>query len=429
VNALEFPAGFLWGAATSAHQVEGNNLHSDWWAWEQAGRVKEPSGLACDQYRRFASDFDLAASLGHNAHRLSIEWSRLEPKEGEWNDEALAHYIEVVQALRQRRLEPIVTLHHFTSPRWLTQQGGWVSSRVVDRFARYVERVAKALGPLVRYWITINEPMVFVKMHYVAGEGPPGRVSQREVLRVIEHLIRAHAVSFHVLHEAAPADGPPFQVSIAKNLPVFVPCRGWWVLDRLGAGWIDTFFNRAFLEAVTQGRWSVPGVGTWKIPDARATLDFLGVNFYGRQFIRWNPLAARLPSDGCDLGHHRRDAPERTLMGWDIDAGAFTRTLLRAARLDLPILVTESGAWLPDEARWRYIARYLAALHQAMERGARVIGYLYWSLIDNFEWAHGYGPRFGLIEVEYETQQRRMRDSARRYAEVCRTNRLSIADI
>jgi len=427
MSSLEFPPGFLWGAATSAHQVEGNNVHSDWWAWEQAGRVKERSGLACDQYRRFADDFDVAASLGHNAHRLSVEWSRLEPKEGEWNDEALAHYVEVVQALRQRRLEPIVTLHHFTSPQWLTQDGGWVQARVVERFARYAERVAKALGPLVRYWITINEPMVFLKMHYVTGEGPPGRVGDREVLRVIEHLIRAHALGFRILHDAAPREGPPPQVSIAKNLPVFVPCRRWYVPDGLAARWTDTLFNQAFLDAVTQGRWSVPGLGTWKLPEARATLDFLGVNFYGRQFIRWSLSSRRLPGGGCDLSHHRRDAPEQTLMGWDACPEAFWQTLRRASRLGLPILVTESGAWMADDAaRWRYIARYLAAMRRAMDDGARVFGYLYWSLLDNFEWARGFGPRFGLVEVDYGTQQRRVRDSGRRYADVCRTSRLTM---
>jgi len=195
MTSFQFPDGFLWGAATSAHQVEGNNIHNDWWSWEQAGRVKEPSGIACDHYRRFAEDFDLAVSLGHNAHRLSIEWSRIEPAKGQFNDEALAHYQEVVRALRQRNLEPIVTLHHYTSPQWLSDAGGWTNTNVVDWFGRYTERIVKVLGTLVRYWVTINEPMVFVNMHYLEGVGPPGGHELKPALRVIEHLIRAHATS------------------------------------------------------------------------------------------------------------------------------------------------------------------------------------------------------------------------------------------
>ena len=424
MSEIVFPDGFLWGAATSAHQVEGSNIHSDWWAWEQAGRVKESSGLACDQYHRFTQDFDLAVSLGHNAHRFSIEWSRIEPAEGQWDEEALAHYVEVVRALRQRQLEPVVTLHHFTSPQWLTASGGWTQAKVVDRFARYVERVAKALAGSVRYWITINEPMVFLKMHYVTSEGPPGTTDLRSILRVVEHLIRAHACSYRILHRASTANAP--QVSVAKHLPVFVPCRRWWPLDCFGSAWIEQFFNTAFLSALTEGRWSVPGVGTWRIPEARATLDFLGMNFYGRQFIRWNPFMTQLPQSGCDLSHHPREVTERTLMGWDAYPDAFTQTLVRRSRLGLPILVTENGTWMDDAQRWRYIARYLAAMRCAMDQGAQVFGYLYWSLMDNFEWAHGFGPRFGLIEVDYATQERRIRESGRRYAEVCRTNRLTV---
>ena len=190
MSEFSFPEGFLWGASTAAHQVEGNNSHSDWWAWEQAGRVKERSGLACDQYHRFADDFDLAASLGHNAHRCSVEWARIEPAEGRWNDEALAHYQEVVRALRQRRLEPIVTLHHFTNPQWFLARGGWERPESVRYFTRYVEKVVAALGDSVRYWITINEPMVYVRMHYVQGLGPPGIRDLARGLPVIEHLIR-----------------------------------------------------------------------------------------------------------------------------------------------------------------------------------------------------------------------------------------------
>ena len=423
-----FPQGFLWGAATSAHQVEGDNTNNDWWAWEQAGKVKASSGLACDHYRRFPEDFDLATSLGHNAHRFSLEWSRIEPAPGRFDDEALDHYREVVRALRQRRLEPVVTLHHYTNPQWVAEAGGWAASKAVDWFGRYTERVVKVLGPEVRYWITINEPMVYVNKSYVEGVGPPGGRDLKQALRVIEHLIRAHAVSFRILHEAAPA-GSPVHVSIAKYLPVFVPCRRWWPPDRWVTALTDRLFNAAFLEAVTEGRWSVPGLPTWTIREARGTLDFLGVNFYRRQFLRWGPLPGQWLGSACDLAHHAREVTEITPMGWEVHPDSFSRTLLRGWRLGLPILVTENGTCLTDDARrWQYILHHLQAMARAMQAGVRVIGYLYWSLMDNFEWAHGFSPRFGLVEVDHATQVRRVRESARRYAEVCREHRLPLEE-
>lgn len=426
-----FPQGFLWGTATSAHQVEGDNVHNDWWAWEQAGRVKEPSGLACDHYRRFAQDFDLAVELGHNAHRFSIEWARIEPEEGRWDDEALAHYVEVVRALRARGLEPIVTLHHYTSPQWLARQSGWANPKVVDRFARYTRKVVEALGALVRYWVSINEPMVYVRMHYLQGVGPPGAKDFAQALRVIEHLIRAHAASYHVLHEACRGHDPQPLVGVAHLVPAFRPCRRWWPMDRWASGITDRIFNRALLEAITNGRWSVPGVATWNVPEAKATLDFLGVNFYGRQFIRWIPVSGQWPGVTCDLGHHPREVPERTGLGWDVSPEAFFEVLVEYwRRLRLPILVTENGTYMLDDARrWQFILRHVQAMARAIQAGAQVIGYCCWSLLDNFEWAEGFGPRFGIVEVDYATQARRVRESGRRYADICRTNRVSINSV
>ena len=420
---FQFPDGFLWGSAASAHQVEGHNIHNDWWAWEQAGRVKTASGLACDHYRRFADDFDLAVSLGHNAHRFSIEWSRIEPAEGQWDDAALAHYADVLAALRQRRLEPVVTLHHFTNPQWLLDRGGWTAPLAVDRFERYVKRVAAALGDRVRYWALINEPMVYVRMHYVQGLGPPGAKDFPQALRVAEHLIRAHAAGYHAVHAARRPEQRRPLVGIAHHIPAFKPCRAWFPPDRWAAMLTDRFFNAAMLEAMTEGHWTVPGVKHIAIPEARHTLDFLGVNFYGRQFIHWNPPGP-WPGDTCDPGHHRQ-VTERTSMGWDVSPETLEEVLVEWATLGLPLFVTENGTYMQDDAqRWSFIRRHIQAVARAMTRGAPVLGYLYWSLLDNFEWAEGYGPRFGLIEVDYATQRRTPRESARKYAEICRTNRV-----
>jgi beta-glucosidase len=424
---IAFPDGFLWGAATSAHQVEGNNTHSDWWAWERMGRVKDRSGLACDHYRRFPQDFDLAASLGHNAHRFSVEWARIEPAEGQWNDEALAHYAEVVRALRARRIEPIVTLHHFTNPEWFLANGGWTKPGSVDLFARYVRRVAAALGDSVRYWITINEPMVYVRLHYLLGLGPPGERNLRQALRVVEHLVRGHAAAYHILHGDRRVNWPVPMVSIAHHAPAFWPCKRWSPLDRWITRRTDQIFYMGVWGALTEGRTVVPGLVDWRFPEARNTLDYFGVNFYGRQFIHWTPVPGQWPGATCDLSHHPREVPERTDMGWDVHPESFYEVLTRLGTMGQPILVTENGTSMQDDARrWSYLRRHIAAAGRAAQAGVNLIGYCYWSLLDNFEWADGYGPRFGIVGVNYDTQERIVRDSARKYAQVCESNRITI---
>jgi beta-glucosidase len=423
-----FPQGFLWGAATAAHQVEGNNANNDWWAWEQAGRVAEPSGLACDHYRRYREDFDLAKSLGHNAHRFSVEWSRIEPREGEFDEEAIAHYQDVVRALRERGLEPVVTLHHYTSPLWLAAQGGWASPQVVERFARLTRRVVEALGGGVRYWLTINEPMVYAHKHHLEGVGPPGERNLKAALRVIEHLIRAHAASYHVIHEVAQSHRWEALVSLAMHAQPFVPCRRWWPGDRLVASLTERLYNHRFLEVLTAGRLSLPERRAIRIPEAANTLDFIGMNYYGRIFMRLGWIGTtRWLGIRCSTRHHR-EVVERNCLDWDVHPQGIGDVIRWAKPIGRPVLITENGICTSDDAqRERFIVRHLAFVAQAMQEGIPVLGYLYWSLLDNFEWAEGFGPRFGLVEMDYRTLERRVRPSARRFAEICRANRLELA--
>jgi len=422
-----FPQGFLWGTATSAHQVEGNNTNNDWWAWEQAGKVKEPSGLACDHYRRFREDFDHAKTLHQNAHRFSVEWSRIEPREGEWDEAALAHYQEVIRALRERGIEPIVTLHHYTNPLWLAAKGGWANPKVVDDFARYSRRVVEALGEQVRYWLTINEPMVYMSMHYLDGVGPPGEHNVRLAFQVMEHLIRAHAASYHAIHQVAQSHGWPAIVSLAKHAQMFVPCRRWWPGDRVIAAVTERIYNHRVLAALMEGRVKLPGQRTIHIPEATNTLDFIGMNYYGRVFMRLQ-RGGRSQWWGvrCSTRHHR-EVIERNCLDWDVYPPGIGQIIRWALPYKRPILITENGICTTDDSqRERFILRHLAVVARAIQAGIPVIGYLYWSLLDNFEWSHGFGPRFGLVEVDYQTQARRVRPSAHRFAEICCTNCLRI---
>ena len=224
-----FPRGFLWGAATSAHQVEGGNVHNDWWAWEQAGKVAMPSGLAADHWNHYRSDFDLARSIGHNAHRFSIEWSRIEPEEGRWDEAAIDHYRDVLVALHERGMEPVVTLLHYTLPRWLSEKGGWENPAMERLMERYVLHVLEALGPHARWWITLNEPVVQVFKGWLIGQWPPGKVrAWPAALRVLRAMLRTHVRAYHAIHSLR----PDARVGIAKHALALSPDDPTSWLDR-----------------------------------------------------------------------------------------------------------------------------------------------------------------------------------------------------
>ena len=256
-DSLGFPEGFLWGTATSAHQVEGNNTNNDWWAFEQGRNAiwhGDRSGRACDWWRDAEQDFDLMAEMGHNTHRLSVEWSRIEPQPGEFDPEAIARYREMLAGLRQRGIEPMVTLFHFSSPLWLAGQGGWSNPMAVDRFRRFTRYAAEQLGDLVSLWCTINEPNVYAALGYLLGEHAPGHKSLPRYFRVLRHLLEAHAAGYRVIHAL---DGRA-KVGLVKNIPIFEPLD---LNDRLAAWFtrlVDRNFNEVTLQAVVDGRLRFP---------------------------------------------------------------------------------------------------------------------------------------------------------------------------
>jgi beta-glucosidase len=418
---FRFPDGFLWGAATSAHQVEGGNVANDWWAWEQAGRVPERSGAACDHWNRFRADFDLAHALAHNAHRFSLEWSRIEPEEGRWDDHALEHYRDVLMALHERGMEPVVTLVHFTLPRWLAARGGWEDPRVERHLERYVARVMEALGPHARWWVTLNEPVVQVFKGWLLGQWPPGRArAWATALKVLRHMLRAHVRLYHVIHAAQPAA----RVGIAKHALALSPDdpRRW--LDRWSVRVRGHLFNHLFLEALHTGALRVPGLFWERLPLAR-TLDFIGVNYYTRDFVRNSGY--NLPGLVGELAKrdHRQQRGKLNELGWEVYPEGLAQFLREYSRYKLPILITENG--IPtrrDDDRWVFLFMHLWQVARAIADGVDCVGYLHWSLLDNFEWADGTRGRFGLIEVDFATQERRIRPSAWRFAEIIRRNEL-----
>jgi beta-glucosidase len=384
--------------------VEGDNRFNDWWPMEECDLLPHKSGEACRHYDLYARDFDLAKSIGHSAHRFSIEWSRIEPQPGEWNESAIAHYVEVVEALRERGLEPVVTLHHFTNPAWLARRGGWTRGDSVRYFARYVEYVASRLADQVRYWVTINEPTVYAKHAFITGDWPPCEPgSWWSAARVLRHMALAHAQAYATLHRAR----PDAIVGFAHSAPYIVACNRRRTADRAAAWLRDVVLNQAFFRLL--GR------------RPREVLDFVGLNYYTRQIVRWRPAigAAAIVGSECTEDHH---PPSRsfTALGWEIFAPGLLGTLKRFSRFGVPLMITENGiATTDEEERSRYLQMHLEALALALDEGVPVLGYLYWTLMDNYEWTAGRDARFGLAEVDFATQERTLRPAAAIYREVC----------
>ncbi len=416
-----FPDDFRWGVATAAHQVEGNNTNNDWWTWEQQlGHVaqEDTSGLACNWWEDAEADFDRAASLGTNALRLSVEWSRVEPEPGSFDERALARYVEMVEGLRARGIEPMVTLHHFTNPRWLADEGGWEEAETVERFARFVKRVVEALGPACDLWCTINEPNVYAYQGYLAGVWPPGQSDLGTAMRVMRHLLLGHAAAYRAIHEIQ----PEARVGLAHSMQVFDPAKPRSPLDRLVTWAIDRTYNRAILSTLQRGLWALP-LGFGLALKLRDTLDWIGLNYYTRELVTFD----RTRSDAFFSRRFHADDAEMLDGGYgELYPQGIMRCLERLARLDLPIYITENG--IPDaddDQRPRHILTHLHQVWQAVQRCYPVMGYYHWTLVDNFEWAEGWTLRFGLIALDPQTQVRTPRRSAELYGNLIRANAIT----
>jgi beta-glucosidase len=425
-NAMSFPPGFRWGVATSSHQCEGATTNNQWYAWEQAGHIKtgDQVGLACDWWAHAEDDFDRARAMGLNALRLSLEWSRIEPRPGVWDATAIARYRAMLTALRDRGLEPLVTLHHFTHPIWFETLGGFLAPDAVARFTRYADFVARELGDLCDFWCTINEPNVFCTVGYQIGDFPPGRHGDfRATVRAQATMARAHAAAYHAIHAVQPGA----RIGWAHQYNTFDPARPDNPLDRVVAGWQDAAFNQFFPQAVFHGRipaFMRPFAGDLR--DVRGTYDYIGFNTYGRDLVRFdltNPLELFGRRSGAP-GTPQPDAGVATSYGEIYPAGV-GRIIAQLAGLGKPIYVTENGiADRDDRLRPWVLATATRAMYDAIQGGADVRGYYHWSLVDNFEWAEGWGLRFGLIALDPQTQVRTPRPSAAYYAAIARANAL-----
>ena len=415
-----FPEGFLWGTATAAHQVEGQNKNNNWYAWELAGRIQndDQAGLACDWWGgRWREDFDRAAEAGQNAHRLSIEWSRVQPGPDRWDEDALDQYREMVRGLVDRGMKPLVTLHHFSDPLWIYEDGGWETDRS-EAFAVYVRRVVEALREYVQLWCTINEPNVYATLGYLLGDFPPGKKNLIAALRVMTNLMRGHAAAYHTIHEIQ----SKARVGLSINYRDILPARSWHPLDRWVARQQSQSYNDFFPYAAASGVLRYP-LGRKRIANLKGTQDYLGLNYYTREYARFSLFSA---GELFGRRFYREDALFGDTGFTAIEPLGFGSALRWAKGYGLPILVTENGIEdKKDRVRPRFLAEHIRQLWRALSFNWQIEGYFYWSLVDNFEWERGWSQRYGLWELDVETQARRKRPSADFYAEICKENALS----
>jgi beta-glucosidase len=401
---ITFPKGFLWGSSTAAHQIEGNNIHSNFWAREQKGGIwsqwdiDEPSGLACDHWRLFREDVKLLAQLGHQVYRLSIEWSRLEPAEGQWDKEAVAHYVELLSLLCENNIKPMVTLHHFTHPLWFEERGEFNKDENLPCFYRFVERLVPEIKDYVFSWNIFNE---FNRGGYY---GSPRKLK----------ILRAHAQVYRYLKSVSAAT-----VSSAHALSHFFPSRHYDKFDNIMCQFLDHITNEFFFHAIRTGEFIYPDMDAVVVPDLKGAIDYWAINFYTREMVD----SRKASCQGSTYPHKFLRLIDKKFYLEEFYPEGLAQSLQRFT--DRPVIITENGCSADDD-RFRivFIAQYLSAIHDAIERGVDVDGYIYWSTMDNYEWG-SYKPRFGLVSVDRGTFARTPKPSADFFKEVIIQNGLS----
>lgn len=417
---LTFPPDFLWGTATSAYQVEGQSVNSDWWTWEQeAGRIAAGgrSGDAANWWTNAEADLAAAAAMGTNAHRLSLEWSRIEPEPSVFDEHALTRYREILQACHDLGLQPMVTLHHFSNPHWLSDKGDFSADIVVDYFRRYTAKAVAALGDLVPHWITFNEPVYYAFQRYLAGSFPrPGVSGWAALIRAVRNMLACHAAAYHTIKEVAPTA----QVGGAHYIASIAPIPKSNRLDKFWAARLSTWLNEAWPDSLVSGTLRTP-LGRIQVKNLAGTSDFIGLDYFARYYVKFPPSKDML---------ERRWAKDRSAregsFGDPYPYGLYEAINRANKRYGLPIYITSNG--LPDEdddERPGYMMDHLRQVWHAISFCFPVMGYYHWSLIDNFAWQYGWERRFGLIALDETTQVRTWRPSAYLYQAISRSGTMT----
>ncbi|MFL3004824.1 MAG: family 1 glycosylhydrolase [Candidatus Neomarinimicrobiota bacterium] len=420
---IHFPNSFAWGTATAAHQVEGDNTNNNWYDWEhQLDENNQPrihngdkSILAADHWNRYPDDIKLMKDLGVNHYRFSIEWSKIEPENGNYDPKAIQHYRDLCDSLLKNNITPVVTLHHFTHPIWFEKLGAFEKRENIDHFIDYSEYAFNNLKDLVPIWCTINEPSVFVSQGYFNGIFPPGKKDPVLAAAVLENLLYAHTKTYKHLKNLD--GGDQAQIGLVKNIFQFDPLRRWHILDWAFSKVLNNVFTHSTLDYFKKGHatFSLPGIVKkhLKNNDAIGAMDFIGLNYYSRMHVKGKANISE------PFVFEKRKKDIQTDMDYALYPEGFYKALQTISTLEKPIYVTENGvADRGNNIREIFIKRYLYALNKGIQDGLDIRGYFYWTLMDNFEWAEGYKMKFGLYEVNFETQARILRESSSLFAKM-----------
>ncbi len=431
-RALVFPEHFTWGTSTAGHQIEGGNVHSDWWAFEHEGKINDGtvSGRAVDYWNRFEDDHRLMKELGYPAFRLGIEWAKIEPRPGEIDRDALAHYRTILESLRRHDISICLTLYHWVVPKWFQDDRGWEHPDAVNRFMKYCDLVIRELGEYPDLWITLNEPMVPALAGNLIGYFPPKKRSFLANCNVTAAHLKAHARCYHRIHELVPhaPDGGPTMVGVATAYQYFepwgtggLPGRYEELMTRIArfgsyAGWD---------RAIATGELPFP-FGRGRVRGLENSYDYIGVNYY----MRFSPKFAPDRPDQAMIDIEAVPAEvEETEMGWQVyPPGLYNILKSRWEKFKKPIFITENGiADSTDTMRPKYLLEHLAQVHRAIEDGCDVRGYFQWSFTDNFEWREGFGKKFGLVAVDHRDPalERHPRPSAKMYGDIIEANAIT----
>jgi len=422
---VSFPDKFLWGAATSAYQIEGGLYNNNWYLWERTPQRfgvpriarDEKCGLAANHYELYKEDVKLMAEFGLNAYRFSIEWSRIEPREGEFDQKAIEHYRDLIRRLKAAKIEPMITLHHFTDPIWFVDLGGWEKEQNLAYWMRYARRMFQEFQSEVTYWSTFNEFNLVPVSGWLEGGFPPGKTDFHLFATVSKHMLMGHVQTYLEFKKLSRTK--KHQVGAILAILEARPYNRWFILDWLAAYYEERIWMQAMIEFFATGRYHVKlpfrDSFTYTDTDGIRAMDFFGINYYTRTAVVFNFFSPTF--------YYRIQLPgfPKTDMGWAIYPEGLYFAVKRYASLGVPIIITESGvADATDTIRARFIQQHLYVLSEILRAGYDVRGFYYWSLLDNFEWLEGFEKRFGLFEVDYKTFKRTLREGSKEYQKIIR---------
>lgn len=416
------------GSSTAALQVEGGDINSNWYRWCDLGNIKDGSHCktASDHWNRVDEDIELMKAMNHQVYRMGLSWSKIEPEQGKFDDEVIAHYRDEISKLKSAGIEPLVTLHHFTNPLWFEDKGGFTKKGSVDDFMPYVEYVVRALGDWVSEWIPVNEPNVYLSFSYLFGDWPPGNISMGDYFKGSKNLGLAHCLCYEKIHTIRKEMGfDDTKVGTAFHQRVYHPKRDRFA-DRLPCNILRWLFENIHIKAAVEGKKSFPLGFGGRFGQKGKHVDFIGVNYYTRDIVSftWNlgeGFGKREVKEGADTND----------LGWEIyPEGLYEVGMDLWARYGIPMYITENGISDPDDKkRPAYLYSHLREVKNLIEDGVDLRRYYHWSTMDNFEWIEGLTSRFGLVHVDYESGKRTMNQSGKFYGEIAASKSVTDAMI